>query len=95
MPTISVEVWSFQQLVEHSGWPEIDLVKLDCEGAEYPIFLLNTPPEVLRRVRRWAIAYHGSPTPLQDRLRELRYVVRPVRNRGASGILHAERQQSA
>ncbi len=67
-PTVSVEVWSFQQLVEHSGWPEIDLVKLDCEGAEYPI-LLNTPPEVLKRVRRWAIEYHGSPTPLQDRLR--------------------------
>jgi FkbM family methyltransferase len=94
VPTISVEVWSFQQLVEHSGWPEVDLVKLDCEGAEYPI-LLNTPPEVLRRVRRWAIEYHGSPTPLQDRLRELGYAVRLVRNRGASGILHAERQQSA
>jgi len=94
VPTISVEVWSFQQLVEHRGWPEIDLVKLDCEGVEYPI-LLNTPPEFLRRVRRWAIAYHGSPTPLQDRLRELGYAVRLVRDRGASGILHAERQQSA
>ncbi len=93
-PTISVEVWSFQQLVQYSGWPEIDLVKLDCEGAEYPV-LLHTPSEVLRRVRRWAIEYHGSPTPLQDRLRELGYAVRLVRDRGAFGILHAERQRSA
>ncbi len=94
VPTISVEVWSFQQLVQYSGWPEIDLVKLDCEGAEYPV-LLHTPSEVLRRVRRWAIEYHGSPTPLQDRLRELGYAVRLVRDRGAFGILHAERQRSA
>ncbi len=94
VPTVSVEVWSFQQLVQYSGWPEIDLVKLDCEGAEYPV-LLHTPSEVLRRVRRWAIEYHGPPTPLQDRLRELGYAVWLVRDRGAFGILHAERQRSA
>jgi len=92
--TVEVPVWGFQQLVDYSGWDEIDMVKLDCEGAEYPI-LLNTPAEILRRVRRWMIEYHDSPAPLQRRLREMGYEVQSLRDRGTLGILYAERLSQA
>jgi FkbM family methyltransferase len=39
---------------------EIDLVKLDVEGAEYDI-ILSTPPEFLRRSRRLVLEYHDVP----------------------------------
>lgn len=35
----------------------LDLLKMDCEGAEYEI-LLNTPPEKLRMVERIIMEYH-------------------------------------
>jgi FkbM family methyltransferase len=35
----------------------IDLLKLDCEGGEYPI-LLSAPPEVLQRIKNIALEYH-------------------------------------
>jgi len=34
-----------------------DLLKLDCEGAEYPI-LMNAPQTVLRRIHRIIMEYH-------------------------------------
>lgn len=91
---VPVEVWSFKDLIAYSSWEVIDLVKLDCEGAEYPI-LLNTPAEILQRVKRWAIEYHGPVEPLRSRLKELGYQVRHVQDRGTIGILHAERISEA
>lgn len=38
-----------------------DLLKLDCEGAEYPI-LLNAPPEVLDKIDRIILEYHDNVT---------------------------------
>jgi len=35
----------------------VDLLKLDCEGGEYPI-LLSAPPGVLERIRNIAFEYH-------------------------------------
>ncbi len=51
---VTVPVWSFARLVAYSGWEVIDLVKLDCEGAEFPI-ILETPPDILKKVRKWVI----------------------------------------
>lgn len=31
----TVEVWSFDRLLNYLGWEEVDLVKLDCEGAYF------------------------------------------------------------
>ena len=39
---------------------DIDLLKLDVEGAEYDI-ILGTPPDVLRRVHRIVLEYHPVP----------------------------------
>lgn len=39
---------------------DVDLLKLDVEGAEYDI-ILGTPPDVLGRVHRIALEYHPVP----------------------------------
>lgn len=36
-----------------------DLLKLDCEGAEFPI-LHSLPPELARRIRRVVLEYHAA-----------------------------------
>lgn len=38
-----------------------DLIKLDCEGAEYDI-LFNTPPEMLQRIDHFVMEYHDNTT---------------------------------
>jgi FkbM family methyltransferase len=88
--TVMVPVWSFERLMAETGWAEIDLVKLDCEGAEFPI-LLETRAEVLRRVKRWVIEYHAAPQLLEERLRSLGYQVERVKDFVMTGILHASR----
>ncbi len=85
---VMVPVWSFKRLIEHVGWLEVDLVKLDCEGAEYAI-LLETEDTILRRVKRWVIEYHAAPEPLEERLRRLGYQVRRTKDMIMSGILYA------
>ena len=44
-------------LVEEHGLTVIDLLKIDCEGGEYPI-LSNTSSEVLSRIRNIVFEYH-------------------------------------
>jgi FkbM family methyltransferase len=90
---LCVPVWSFAKLVAHSGWDTIDLVKLDCEGAEFPI-LLETPAEVLQKVKKWVIEYHAAPEPLEKRLQELGYHVQRVRDSVLTGLIWAEKTPS-
>lgn len=42
-----------------AGMPrvKIDLLKMDCEGSEYDI-ILNTPPDIIRRIERMLIEVH-------------------------------------
>jgi FkbM family methyltransferase len=37
--------------------PSVDLLKMDCEGAEYDI-LLSSPPDVLRKISEIRLEYH-------------------------------------
>ena len=64
--------------------PRCDLMKIDCEGAEYPI-LFNTPEDVLGRVQRIVMEYHDSLTrythrDMQAFLASKGYAVRVVQN---------------
>jgi len=48
-------------IVRRLGIDRLDLLKLDCEGAEYDI-LLNSPPDVIEQVQRIVMEYHDQTT---------------------------------
>lgn len=53
----SIPVVSLEQVVQEFTPRGIDLLKLDCEGAEYPI-LFSAAPETLNAVSRIVMEYH-------------------------------------
>lgn len=74
-----------------------DLIKLDCEGAEFDI-LFSAEPEILKRVDRIVLEYHDYVTgnnhrELAEYLRESGYKVRTTPNyvHADLGYLYAER----
>ena len=54
---VAVDSDSLSNILETHNLGQVDLLKLDCEGAEYDI-ILSTPPEVLRRVRHIVFEHH-------------------------------------
>jgi FkbM family methyltransferase len=48
---------SLADALDRSGIRQVDLLKVDCEGAEYPIFF-NASAETLSRIRRIVMEYH-------------------------------------
>lgn len=75
---------SLAQAFERLGIAHCDLMKIDCEGAEYPI-LFNAPQEVLDRVQRIVMEYHDRVTrythrDLQEFLSSRGFAVRAVQN---------------
>ena len=56
VPSVSLaEVFSRLEL------DQVDLMKMDCEGAEYPV-LFNASDEVLGRIQRMVMEYHDNVT---------------------------------
>ncbi len=57
----SVEVTSLalNEVFVQNGIQRCDLLKMDCEGAEYDI-LLNAKPEALQRIQRLVMEYHDD-----------------------------------
>jgi hypothetical protein len=57
-----IELMTLEALLERYGSDrqDYDLLKLDCEGAEYAILRL-TPAAVLRRFRYLVIEFHSEP----------------------------------
>jgi FkbM family methyltransferase len=54
---IKVPCITLQQAMEENGITRCDLLKMDCEGAEYEI-LYNCPPDYLRRIDQIAMEVH-------------------------------------
>jgi hypothetical protein len=52
-----VDAISLESALAKLNITQLDLLKMDCEGAEYEI-LLNTSPEILRLVKRIIMEYH-------------------------------------
>lgn len=86
--TISVPVWSFEQLLERVGWDEVDVAKLDCEGCEFGIFAA-TADTILRQVRVWIMEVHGEANPIVERLRALGFTVQYREKKDLPGLLRA------
>ena len=56
---IEIESISLEDALDSTGVAICNLLKIDCEGAEYEI-LFNTPDETLERIERIVMEYHDS-----------------------------------
>lgn len=94
---LSVDAVSLENVLSKMSITRLDLLKMDCEGAEYEI-LLNTPHEILRMVERIIMEYHDLDAQrahpvLVDFLEQQGYLVTCRENivHGDIGYLYAER----
>jgi FkbM family methyltransferase len=60
-PLITVRAMTLGQAFERHGIARCDLLKIDCEGAEFEI-LLGLAPEVFSRIARIVLEYHDHVT---------------------------------
>jgi FkbM family methyltransferase len=63
---VIVPAVTLAEVFQKLGIETCDLMKIDCEGAEYPI-LFNTPDAVLKRIRRMVMEYHDNAGPSTHR----------------------------
>ena len=91
--TLSVPAITLPEVIKHYELPQIDFMKLDCEGSEYAI-LYGLPPEQLRKVKAMCIETHQGQQPnentlaLSDYLREQQYALTYL-DQGKSGYIWA------
>jgi len=95
---VTVNSISLVDALAKLGLESCDLLKLDCEGAEYPI-LFGAPRSALERVQRIVMEYHDNLTPythtdltsfLQERGFEVETFPNPVHSH--LGYLRAQRK---
>jgi FkbM family methyltransferase len=98
---VRVESITLAEAFERFEIERVDLLKMDCEGAEYTI-LFSSPPEILQKVQRIVMEYHDNAGPrthkdLERFLHEQGYQVRSFPNAVHSylGYLYAERTAAA
>ena len=94
----TVDATTLPSLLEENRVRRVNFLKLDCEGAEFPI-LLNAPRSTLERIDRIALEYHDEVTDhgheeLVDRLRSEGFSVRanPSEGGGPFGHIWAQRR---
>jgi FkbM family methyltransferase len=76
---VVVDTTSLEAFVDRTGIKRIDLLKMDCEGAEYDI-LMNCPERIFSMIQRIGMEYHfcedkKDPQVLVDILKENRFKV--------------------
>jgi FkbM family methyltransferase len=88
----NIKLLTLEQLFAETTTDYCDLLKMDCEGAEYDI-LLTAPDSVLRRIRAIVCEYHSTsqhgPAQLLERLTESGFRVEAGHE--AIGIIRALR----
>jgi FkbM family methyltransferase len=84
---------SLPELLDRFDLSEVDLLKLDCEGAEFDV-LLSCEEDVLRRIRLMVGEYHASGREvgtLTDRLEDAGFTTR-ISGNGTLGLFSAVRR---
>lgn len=97
---VEVPAASLEQLLDEQGVERVDLLKMDCEGAE-GLVLGSAPKSVLERVRRIAMEFHDDASPLSHE--ELRALLEAQGfstflrwdGRSKNGFLFAQRPEPA
>lgn len=94
--SIRVEAVSLAEVLHSNKLTSVDLVKLDCEGAEFDI-LLGSRPETVKAIKRIVMEYHDGVdgrhhAQLESHLQSLGYRVTSRRNvvHPQIGYLYAE-----
>ncbi|MFA6321108.1 MAG: FkbM family methyltransferase [Candidatus Omnitrophota bacterium] len=87
---IDIKVVPFSKIIEDVK--NIDVLKMDCEGAEFEA-ILSCPPELLRKIKVMAIEFHDNPTPIVDYLEKSGFNVKiqaqAITKYGHTGLLFA------
>ncbi|MFN7990613.1 MAG: FkbM family methyltransferase [Candidatus Micrarchaeia archaeon] len=65
LPSAEVDCTTLDKIVLGSGIRQVDLLKLDCEGAEYEI-LMSASDGALSRIRKISLEYHDGLVPGRD-----------------------------
>ena len=74
-----VHTISFGDILARNNLKRVDLLKLDCEGAEYPI-ILESPTEAWSAIQEMKLEYHlGNHEQLVERLRQLGFTLQSHR----------------
>lgn len=79
---ISFQVAGLARILDQCG--QVDVVKMDCEGAEFDT-LLSMPAEQLRRVKVWGVEFHRDPQPLVAHLRQAGFVTEVIKEENRPG----------
>lgn len=64
----NINIITLQEIMKVNDLGHIDLLKLDCEGAEYEIFDTLTP-EYLKKIKEIVMEVHGPPAPIVKKLK--------------------------
>ncbi len=84
----SIGVISLAELLEKVAEP-INLLKLDCEGAEYEI-LLDQTPEVFEKIERIVMEYHDLPDGRNYRLLVEEFTKQGYQTKRHENVVHPE-----
>lgn len=95
--SVSVECITLETLFHANSITECDLLKFDCEGAEYEI-LFNTNPDFFSKIKNISIEYHNlensTGSDLETFLKKLGYEVKilPTKRNLSIGYIYAQSQ---
>ena len=91
---IQVECITLSQVMESNKLDRVDLLKMDCEGAEYPI-IMGADKKTLSKIRRMIIEHHvveGHPREkMMRRLADEGFKVSVVKEEPGNSIVYATR----
>lgn len=71
--SVRIKVVSLEKIIENIG--EIDFLKMDCEGCEFPA-LLSCDRIHLERIKKMLVEYHGNPEKIVTHLEKNGFSVR-------------------
>lgn len=90
---VTVEGYTLNRVLNERNLNEVDLLKVDIEGAEYPLFK-ETPESVMRRFKRIGLEYHanGAIKELFDRVESAGSHKERYPKKGISGFVEFTRK---
>jgi len=95
---ISVKTSSFENFMKQNKIKHIDFLKIDCEGAEYPL-LFNLPKTILEKIKKLSIEYHyvdneNNIFVLKEFLQKRGFEFTTLFYTPTSGILYAKQKET-